>query len=120
MIKEKVLKISIIVIALAIAISVYPILDMDEAWYASVSLRMAKTGNWLIPNFNGTPFPTKPPLWFWITGFTDIDNPVKKSFFRLYGYFHYIGSCYDSCINMYRKSRSRHKYRISRPHDGKT
>ncbi len=70
MIKEKVLKISVIVIALVMAISLYPILDMDEAWYASVSLRMAQTGNWLTPNFNGTPFPTKPPLWFWITGFT--------------------------------------------------
>jgi len=62
-------KVFIIAAAVITTISLYPILDMDEAWYSSVSLRMAETGDWLIPNFNGEPFPTKPPLWFWITGF---------------------------------------------------
>ncbi len=63
-------KIALITIALLVTISIYPILDMDEAWYSSVSLRMAKSGDWLVPNFNGEPFPTKPPLWFWLTGVT--------------------------------------------------
>ncbi|MCS7232781.1 MAG: glycosyltransferase family 39 protein [Synergistetes bacterium] len=61
-------KIIFLTVAIIATITLYPVLDMDEAWYSSVSLRMAKTGNWLIPNFNGEIFPTKPPLWFWITG----------------------------------------------------
>lgn len=68
-------KIALITFAVIATISLYPVLDMDEAWYSSVSLRMVKTGDWIVPNFNGEPFPTKPPLWFWITAL----------FFKLFG-----------------------------------
>lgn len=63
-------KVALITTLIVATTAIYPILDMDEAWYSSVSLRMAKTGEWLTPNFNGEPFPTKPPLWFWLTGIT--------------------------------------------------
>jgi hypothetical protein len=40
----------------------------DEAVYAHTALRMARTGDWLTPNFLGRHALYKPPLLFWTTG----------------------------------------------------
>ena len=39
--------------------------DMDEALYATCAREMLDRGNWVVPWFNGTMFPEKPPLMFW-------------------------------------------------------
>lgn len=38
----------------------------DEGRYSSVSAQMAETGNWLVPEFQGRPHLTKPPLTYWL------------------------------------------------------
>ena len=39
--------------------------DRDETYYARTALEMLRTGDWLLPRFNGTVFAHKPPLMFW-------------------------------------------------------
>lgn len=43
-----------------------PLLPPDEGRYASVAARMVETGNWIIPEFEGQPHLTKPPLTYWL------------------------------------------------------
>ena len=45
-------------------------LDPDEGVYGSIATEMAGTGDWITPRFNGVPYLYKPPLYFWLTGFT--------------------------------------------------
>ena len=40
----------------------------DEAVYASISLRMASTNQWLTPKFLGRLALFKPPLFYWLSG----------------------------------------------------
>ena len=40
--------------------------DRDEPRYASVTLEMVKSGNYLIPTLDGKPWPDKPPLMYWL------------------------------------------------------
>ncbi len=44
----------------------HPLMPPDEGRYGSVSARMAETGNWLVPEFQGRPHLTKPPLTYWL------------------------------------------------------
>ena len=39
--------------------------DMDEALYTSCAREMFQRGDWVLPMFNGSMFPEKPPLMFW-------------------------------------------------------
>ena len=49
-----------------VTIFIYPLHHPSEARYASISMRMALTGNYLMPFFDPTtPFFGKPPLSFW-------------------------------------------------------
>src|SRR5579862_8072623 len=45
--------------------------DDDEPYYASCAREMLDRGDWVVPMFNGSLFPDKPPLMFWtmICGF---------------------------------------------------
>ena len=45
-----------------------PLMRPDEGRYASVTLAMLRSGDWLTPTLNGLPFFHKPPLFFWIGG----------------------------------------------------
>ncbi|HKY33900.1 MAG TPA: hypothetical protein VJV23_15320, partial [Candidatus Polarisedimenticolia bacterium] len=42
-----------------------PLLDPDEPRYASASLGMASSADWVVPVFNGEPRLNKPPLLYW-------------------------------------------------------
>ena len=44
------------------------LLDPDEPRYASSASDMVKSGNWIVPYFNGQPRLNKPPFFYWITG----------------------------------------------------
>jgi 4-amino-4-deoxy-L-arabinose transferase-like glycosyltransferase len=43
-------------------------LEGDEALYALISKTIVATGEWIRLTFNGEPYFSKPPLYFWITG----------------------------------------------------
>jgi 4-amino-4-deoxy-L-arabinose transferase-like glycosyltransferase len=45
-----------------------PLMLPDEGRYASVTLEMLRSGDWLTPTLNGLPFFHKPPLFYWISG----------------------------------------------------
>ena len=47
-----------------------PFLDPDEGLYATISLEMARDGDWVLPHANGLPYLEKPPLYFWLTALT--------------------------------------------------
>ncbi len=53
--------------------------DLDEGYYAAVSDRMIRTGDWIIPMFDGVPWLEKPILVYWIT------NPMLLSFGDIIG-----------------------------------
>ncbi len=40
--------------------------DRDEPFYARVAVEMLRSGNWVVPTFNGDVFPDKPPLVYWM------------------------------------------------------
>lgn len=42
----------------------------DEAWYGSIAREMAKSGDFMHSNWNGTPFYDHPPMGFWIMALT--------------------------------------------------
>ena len=42
-------------------------LDPDEPRYASIGREMAKSGDWVTPRLNGSPWYEKPPLLYWMT-----------------------------------------------------
>lgn len=42
--------------------------DPDEPRYASSAIDMVKSGNWIVPYFNGYPRLNKPPFFYWVTG----------------------------------------------------
>lgn len=43
-----------------------PLVDPDEGRYASAAAGMLKTGDWIVPRFNGEPRLNKPPLAYWL------------------------------------------------------
>ena len=49
----------------AIALTVRPLLPVDETRYLSVAWEMWLRHDWLVPYLNGSPYPDKPPLLFW-------------------------------------------------------
>lgn len=42
-------------------------LDPDEPRYASIGREMARSGDWITPRLNGSPWYEKPPLLYWMT-----------------------------------------------------
>lgn len=46
----------------------HPLYGRSDARYATVSLTMARTGQWLVPQLNNKPHLTKPPLIYWLEG----------------------------------------------------
>jgi len=44
----------------------HPLYGRSDARYATVSATMAATGGWLVPQFEGHPHLTKPPLIYWL------------------------------------------------------
>src|SRR5262245_56813509 len=42
--------------------------DFDEGIYAAVVGEMSRSGQWLVPTYNGEPWFEKPILVFWLTG----------------------------------------------------
>jgi 4-amino-4-deoxy-L-arabinose transferase-like glycosyltransferase len=40
--------------------------DNDETIYSSIAREMAVRGDWIVPTFNGSLFPEKPPLVYWL------------------------------------------------------
>ena len=42
-------------------------LDPDEPRYASIGREMARSGDWITPRLNGSPWFEKPPLLYWMT-----------------------------------------------------
>ena len=43
-----------------------PPVPVDETRYLTVAWEMWSTGDWLVPQLNGTPYSHKPPLLFWL------------------------------------------------------
>lgn len=44
----------------------YPLLDPDEARFARTSVEMLRSGDWVVPAFEGAPRLAKPPLLHWL------------------------------------------------------
>jgi len=42
-------------------------LDPDEGLYADIAADMVRTGDWMLPRFNGLPYLEKPPLYYWVS-----------------------------------------------------
>lgn len=60
----------LLVLAAAIAVNftgiwIMPLIDRDEAYYAQVAREMGERRDFVVPHFNGEPWPHKPPLLFW-------------------------------------------------------
>lgn len=49
-----------------VALWARPLAPIDETRYASVAWEMWLRSDWLLPHLNGTPYPDKPPLLFWL------------------------------------------------------
>ncbi|MDP8219179.1 MAG: glycosyltransferase family 39 protein, partial [Candidatus Theseobacter exili] len=60
--------ISAIIIFLRLGSS--PLLDPDEPRYAETARQMLITGDWVTPRFNGDVRWDKPPLFYWLVGFS--------------------------------------------------
>lgn len=54
------------VLLVAAAVSLRPILPVDETRYVSVAWEMWVRGDFLVPHLNGLPYSDKPPLMFWL------------------------------------------------------
>jgi 4-amino-4-deoxy-L-arabinose transferase-like glycosyltransferase len=52
-------------ILVAVALSVRPLLPIDETRYLSVAWEMWRRDDWLVPYLNGSAYTDKPPLLFW-------------------------------------------------------
>ena len=53
--------------AFFVSLGNYPLLDNNEGLYASIASEMRRSGEYVIPHFNGLPYLEKPPLLFWLT-----------------------------------------------------
>ncbi|MBI3566494.1 MAG: IPTL-CTERM sorting domain-containing protein [Elusimicrobia bacterium] len=42
-----------------------PLIEVDDARYAQVPAEMVRSGDWILPTLDGTPYVEKPPLWYW-------------------------------------------------------
>jgi 4-amino-4-deoxy-L-arabinose transferase-like glycosyltransferase len=52
-------------VLVVVALTVRPLLPVDETRYLSVAWEMWLRHDWLVPHLNGSPYPDKPPLLFW-------------------------------------------------------
>jgi 4-amino-4-deoxy-L-arabinose transferase-like glycosyltransferase len=57
----------ICLLALSWQLGVRGLNEPDEGRYASVATTMLRTGDWIVPHFQGHPHLTKPPLIYWLT-----------------------------------------------------
>jgi 4-amino-4-deoxy-L-arabinose transferase-like glycosyltransferase len=48
----------------------YPLSDPDAGMYADIGARMAQSGDWITPRFNGLRYLEKPPLLYWLIALT--------------------------------------------------
>jgi hypothetical protein len=48
----------------------YPLSDPDAGMYADIGWRMAQSGDWITPRFNGLRYLEKPPLLYWLIALT--------------------------------------------------
>jgi 4-amino-4-deoxy-L-arabinose transferase-like glycosyltransferase len=48
----------------------YPLVDPDEPVYGQVAKEMAAGAGWLTPHYNSGPWFDKPPLFYWLSGFS--------------------------------------------------
>lgn len=53
-------------LAVAVALSLRPLMPVDETRYLAVAWDMWHHGHWLVPHLNGEPYSHKPPLLFWL------------------------------------------------------
>lgn len=53
-------------VALAVGLTMRPIIPVDETRYFSVAWNMWREHQFLVPLLNGDPYPHKPPLLFWL------------------------------------------------------
>ena len=61
------LTVLIALVALSWQLGVRGLNEPDEGRYASVAVGMLRTGDWIVPHFQGQPHLTKPPLIYWLT-----------------------------------------------------
>jgi 4-amino-4-deoxy-L-arabinose transferase-like glycosyltransferase len=54
--------------------------DGDEALYASISMEMQRSGDWLTPRYWGEPFLHKPPLQYWLMAISRAVIPGTSEF----------------------------------------
>ncbi len=45
-----------------------PLIEVDDARYAQIPAEMLRSGDWVLPTLDGTPYVEKPPLWYWSAG----------------------------------------------------
>lgn len=62
-------------LVLFLGLGAYPLLDPDEARFAQTSVEMMRSGDYVVPTFEGEPRLVKPPLLHW----------VQASMFRIAG-----------------------------------
>jgi 4-amino-4-deoxy-L-arabinose transferase-like glycosyltransferase len=48
----------------------FPFSDPDAGMYADIGQRMARSGDWITPRFNGLRYVEKPPLLYWLIALT--------------------------------------------------
>ena len=53
---------------LFVRLGAYPLLDPDEARFARTSVEMMRSGDYVVPTFEGEPRLVKPPLLHWVQG----------------------------------------------------
>ena len=52
-------------VLVVVALTLRPLLPIDETRYLSVAWEMWLRHDWLVPHLNGSPYPDKPPFLFW-------------------------------------------------------
>lgn len=53
-------------LVLFVRLGAYPLLDPDEARFARTSVEMMRSGDYVVPTFEGAPRVVKPPLMHWV------------------------------------------------------
>jgi len=67
-------------------------LDPDEGLYAGIAQSMVRTGDWVLPHFNGLPYLEKPPLYFWLGATTLALDPLSEMAVRIWSAIAALGT----------------------------
>ena len=54
------------ILAIIASLAIRPLMPPDETRYVQVAREMRLSGNFVVPHFEGEPYPDKPPLLFWL------------------------------------------------------